>query len=118
MRFSAALDPPGETRRQVISFGIWVGFLLVAVVTAASTGRRAAAVAPLDSGEGEVQAAAPPARRGRLEIALLLGILAPAATVYVWSRRYRRNGAHPRGITVELTEGELRVWGRGYGTRV
>jgi len=52
-------------------------------------------------------------------VALLIGLAAPMLlTVYV-TRRLRRGGPHARGIQLEITEeGELRLWGRGYGTRL
>ena len=31
VRFTAALDPPGETKRQALTLGIWVFFLGAAI---------------------------------------------------------------------------------------
>ncbi len=121
MRFSAALDPPGETKRQIWTFGIWVFFLGAAVVAAVEVGTHApASLDPmnLDPSSQELETELHRSKIARLEVAVLLGLLAPALCAFALTRRHRRDGAHPRGITVELTETELRVWGRGYGSRV
>ena len=53
-------------------------------------------------------------------MALVLGLgAARRCSPWCLNARYRRGGAHARGIVVDVTEGgELRIWGRGYGTRV
>jgi hypothetical protein len=58
-------------------------------------------------------------RLARVETALLLGLLLPAAATWYVTWRRRRGGPYARGIRLELTrDGELRLWGRGYGTHV
>lgn len=121
MRFVAALDPPGETRRQVVTLALWLLFLGAAIVTAASYGTHTpGSIDPLtvDPAAHEVQDELHRSRVARLRVALSLGVLAPALLTIFLSRRYRRHGAHARGIHVELTRTELRIWGRGYGSRV
>ncbi len=121
MRFAAALDPPAETRRQAWTLFIWVVFLGSAVVVGAGVGTHAPAAldsAGADPASIEVQAELHRSRVARFKVALALGLLAPTILTLLLARRHRRNGAHPRGITVEVTETELRIWGRGYGSRV
>jgi hypothetical protein len=72
----------------------------------------------VDPGSYEVQTEVHRSHVARLKVAVVLGVLAPTLFTLAFARRYRRNGAHARGITVELTEIELRIWGRGYGSRV
>ena len=48
----------------------------------------------------------------------MLGLLLPACITWIVRARYRRGGGHARGIVVDVTDGELRIWGRGYGARV
>jgi hypothetical protein len=121
MRALAALDPPAETRRQFLTLAIWCFFLASAVVAAAMVGPHVATdvdALTLDPGSYEAQSELHRARTARLKIAGLVGLVAPAICTMLFSRRYRRRGAHARGITVELTDTELRIWGRGYGSRV
>jgi hypothetical protein len=121
MRFAAALDPPGETKRQALTLVLWMLFLGAAVIGAAEVGTHVpASVDPLtaDPASSEMQAEVHRSLAARFRIALVLGLLAPGVSTLLLSRRYRRNGAHARGISVELTPDELRLWGRGYGTRV
>ncbi len=120
MRARAALDPPAETKRQFFTLVLWLGCLLVAVVLSAAVGPRFGADDPalLDTSDPATQAEIHRSRLARLRIALFLGILAPAAGTLLLARRHKRHGAHARGITVELTDTEMRLWGRGYGTRV
>jgi hypothetical protein len=121
VRFLAALDPPGETKRQALTLVIWVLFLGASVVAAASVGTHApSSMDPLtlDPDNAEMQAELHRSKVARLRIALVLGLLAPLACTLILSRSHRRNGFHPRGISIELTETELRIWGRGYGSRV
>jgi hypothetical protein len=121
MRFQAALDPPAETKRQFLTLLIWAFFLAAAVVTAAAVGTHmGGGVDPVtvdprgDGPREELQRS----HLARLKVALLVGLASPALCALWLRRRYRRNGAYPRGITVELTDEELRLWGRGYGSRV
>ena len=102
----AELDLAGETRRQVLVFVIWLGCLGAAVTVAAL--RRPTGGADLSGFTAE-----------RLAIAGTLGLVLPALLTWWVTHRRRRGGPHPRGITVDVTaDGELRVWGRGYGQRL
>ena len=47
-------------------------------------------------------------------IALAGGLI----TIGLISRRYRPGGGHARGVMLELTTADVRLWGRGYGTRI
>jgi hypothetical protein len=59
------------------------------------------------------------ARSAKAKVALVVGLALPALLTLALNARYRRGGLHARGIVVDVTrEGELRIWGRGYGTRV
>jgi hypothetical protein len=121
LQFTAALDPPGETRRQVVTLGVWLLFLGAAVVMAAIVGTHVPpSIDPftVDPAAHEMQDEIHRSLAARLRVALLVGVLAPTlCTLLLW-RRHRRNGPHARGIAVELTKTELRIWGRGYGSRV
>lgn len=120
-RFTVALDPPGETKRQALTLGIWVFFLAAAIIAAVAVGTHAPGSldpASLDAGSHEMDAELHRSRSARLKVAILVGLLAPALTTLLLARHHRRNGGHPRGITVDLTDTELRMWGRGYGSRV
>jgi hypothetical protein len=121
MRFQAALDPPAETKRQFLTLVIWAFFLGAAVVSAAAVGTHlGGTVDPVtvdprgDGPREELQRS----HLARLKVALLVGLASPALCALWLRRRYRRHGVYPRGITVELTGEELRIWGRGYGSRV
>jgi hypothetical protein len=121
MRCAAALDPPGETKRQAWTLAVWVLFLGAAVIVAAQVGTHAPQgmdSVTLEEAQSDVQAELSRSRSARLRVALVLGLLAPIACTLMLSRWHRRNGWYPRGITVEVTETELRIWGRGYGSRV
>ncbi len=121
MRFAAELDPPAETKRQAWTLFIWLLFLGTSIVTGALVGTHAPAAldsVTAESGSTNVQAEVQRSHAARLKVAILLGVLAPTVFTLVLARRHRRNGAHARGITVELTDSELRIWGRGYGSRV
>ena len=97
-------------------FVIWFFCLAAAVAVGSAVGTHIpAGVSDRDSQEEELRRS----RRARAQVAFLLGLLCPSIlTIYV-TRRRRRGGPHARGIRLEVTEqGELRLWGRGYGTRV
>src|SRR5215472_5867183 len=109
MRTHAALDPPAETKRQFLTLVVWVAFLLLAVVVGASHGTRLPGdPGAIDVYDGATRSELHRSRLARLKIAVGIGLLAPAAFSYLLSRRYRRHGAHARGITVELTADDLR----------
>jgi hypothetical protein len=121
MRFQAALDPPAETKRQFLTLVIWAFFLASAVLAAAFVGTHMPGmVDPVTvdpQGDGpreELQRS----HLARVKVAFLIGLASPALCALWLRRRYRRHGVYPRGITVELTAEELRIWGRGYGSRV
>jgi hypothetical protein len=121
MRFAAAIDPPAETKRQAWTLLIWLVFLGAAVVVGAGVGTHAPEAldsVSADSSSFEVQTEVHRSRTARFKVAALLGLLAPSLVTLALGFRHRRNGAHARGIAVELTETELRIWGRGYGSRV
>ena len=112
----ASLDVPGETRRQATVFAIWFLFLLVAVFAASVVGTHIPAyVSDVEAQEQELSRS----RAARAKVALLVGLVCPSILTLYVSRRRRRGGQHARGIRLEITrEGELRLWGRGYGTRL
>jgi hypothetical protein len=109
----ADLDVPGETSRQARVFAIWFFCLAFAVILAAVVGRveRGAALDP-DPTSLSIS------RARRFKVAALVGLLLPSLLTFGMSRHHRRGGAHARGIVVDVTDGELRIWGRGYGARV
>jgi len=108
----AELDPPGETRRQARMVVIWLVCLAMTVSLVIAT-RPDAARDGYDQG-GEVERW----RGRRVRFALLFGLALPALLTVWLSHRHRRGGAHARGIVVDVVDGELRIWGRGYGQRV
>lgn len=112
----ASLDVPGETRRQAVVFAIWLFCLLAAVAVGSAVGTHIPAYVSDEEAQKEELSRS---RWARAEVALVLGLALPSLlTVYV-TRRRRRGGPHARGIQLEITEeGELRLWGRGYGTRL
>lgn len=108
------LDLPGETGRQARVFAIWIGCLALAVVIAAIVGR-VEHEGTLDPDPAELAIS----RARRLKVAGLFALLLPGLLTFGLSHHYRRGGPHARGIVVDVTaDGELRVWGRGYGARV
>jgi hypothetical protein len=112
----ATLDVPGETRRQAVVFAIWFFCLLASVAVGSAVGTHI----PDDVSDEEAQKEElSRSRFARAEVAFGLGFALPLVlTLYVTYRR-RRGGPHARGIRLEITEqGELRLWGRGYGTRL
>jgi hypothetical protein len=116
LEIQAELDLPGETGRQARIFAAWLFCLALAVVVGSAVGAHVAAV---DAGSLRAEREMSRARAAKAKVALVLGLLVPGALTFAIDARYRRGGAHARGIVVDVTEGgELRVWGRGYGTRV
>jgi len=112
----ATLDVPGETRRQAVVFAIWLLSLAAAVFVGSAVGTHIPAyVSDPEEQEQELSRS----RMARAKVALVLGLLCPSLLTFYVGRRRRRGGAHARGIRAEVTQdGELRLWGRGYGTRL
>jgi hypothetical protein len=106
---------PGETARQWQVFLIWACCLLAAVVVVVV--RRPDAPSSLrDSHAHEEQLRVWQSERVR--IAVGLGLALPGLLTWWATHRRRRGGGHARGIVVDVTDdGELRIWGRGYGER-
>lgn len=103
---AATLDLPGETGRQARIFAAWALCLALAVIVGSIVRARS---------EDDLSRA----RLDKAKVALLLGLGLPALLTLGLNRSYRRGGRHARGITVDVTaDGEIRVWGRGYGARV
>jgi hypothetical protein len=113
---SADLDLPGETGRQGRIFAVWVLCLALAVMVASMVG---AHVSESDEGSLRAEREIARSRGAKGRVALVLGLALPALLTLALNGRYRRGGAHARGIVVDVTSGgELRLWGRGYGVRV
>ena len=116
LEVQAELDLPGETGRQARIFVAWLLCLALAVAVGSAVG---AHVDPSDEGSLRAEHELSRARAAKAKVALFLGLLLPGALTFAIDARYRRGGAHARGIVVDVTgDGELRVWGRGYGTRI
>jgi hypothetical protein len=112
----ADLDLPGETGRQARIFSAWIVCLILAVIVASLVG---AHVSIDDDGTARAAKELSRSRVDKTKVALVLGLLLPALLTFGINRRYRRGGGHARGIQIDVTEaGELRIWGRGYGSRV
>lgn len=112
----AELDVPGETGRQARVFALWCACLLLAVVVAAY--RRPVIPEGARGTDAQEQLLAD-FRRERTLIALSLGLALPGALTLLLTHLHRRGGAHARGIVIDVTaDGELRLWGKGYGQRV
>lgn len=110
----ADLDVPGETRRQARVFGVWLLCLGAAVLLAISARPRSDRPG-MPPGEEEVSRS----RWERVRIAGVVGLLFPGLLTVLVTRWHRRGGGHARGIYVDVTaDGELRIWGRGYGSRI
>jgi hypothetical protein len=112
----ATLDVPGETRRQAVVFAIWFFCLIGAVAVGSAVGTH---IPDFESDEQAQREELSRSRLARAEVALVLGFATPLVLTLIVTRRRRRGGPHARGIRLEVTEeGELRLWGRGYGTRL
>jgi hypothetical protein len=113
----ADLDLPGETGRQARIFAVWLVCLALAVVLGSLVG---AHVSPEDELALRADRELSRSRAAKARVALVFGLALPALLTVALNARYRRGGAHARGIVVDVTPDgrELRIWGRGYGTRV
>lgn len=110
------LDVPGETARQARVFVVWLLCLFVAAVFAAVR-RPQIPQTQRSTPRAEERMAA--YRSEAVRIALGVGLIAPGLWTWWITHRRRRGGPHARGISVAVTaEGELRLWGRGYGQRL
>lgn len=112
----ANLDLPGETGRQAKIFGAWLACLFAAIVLSSVASSRVG-----ESGDVmfRTEEELTEKRAARVRVGFPVGILLPAFMTWIIHLRHRRGGGHARGIFVDVTEGrELRIWGRGYGTRV
>jgi hypothetical protein len=96
-------------------FAIWAACLALAVGAGITLRARVPLGQELSPvGRAEVSRS----RAARLEAAVLFGLVLPACLTYALARYYRRGGGHARGIVVDVVGDELRLWGRGYGSRV
>jgi hypothetical protein len=116
LELRAELDVPGETGRQTRIFAVWVFCLALAVLLGSLVG---AHVSLSEEGSLRAERELARSRSEKARVALVVGLVLPALLTWGLHLRYRRGGGHARGITVDVTaEGELRVWGRGYGSRI
>lgn len=112
----AELDVPGETGRQGRIFAIWLLCLALAVFVGSMVG---AHIPVTLSGTSRASEELARSRVDKAKVAVSLGLILPALLTWGLSYHYRRGGGHARGITADVTgAGELRLWGRGYGTRL
>ena len=112
----ADLDLPGETGRQTKIFAAWLACLFAAIVLSSVASSRVG-----ESGDAMFRTAEEltEKRAARVRVGLPVGLLLPALHTWIIHFQHRRGGGHARGIFVDVTAGgELRIWGRGYGTRV
>ncbi len=100
-RFPVVFDPPAETTRMALIFLTCLIFSVLGVVLAT----RAKTQPGPERRREKLTAAA---------IALAGGLL----TMGLISLRFRPGGGHARGVRLELTADDVRIWGRGYGTRI
>lgn len=113
----ADLDLPGETARQTKIFAAWLVCLVLAVILSSIAASRAGEDAGSRVYRSEAELSEKRAARAR--VGLPVGLLLPAILSWIIHHRHRRGGGHARGIHVDVTAGgELRIWGRGYGSRV
>lgn len=111
----ADLDLPGETGRQTKIFATWVVCLFAAIVLSSIAASRAGEGGGMFRTDEELAQK----RAARVRVGLPVGLFLPAFFTWVIHFRHRRGGGHARGISVDVTAGgELRIWGRGYGSRV
>ncbi len=111
----AELDLPGETGRQTKIFATWIVCLFAAIVFSSIAASRAGEGGGMFRTDEELAQK----RAARVRVGLPVGLLVPAFFTWVIHFRHRRGGGHARGISVDVTAGgELRIWGRGYGSRV
>lgn len=112
----ADLDLPGETARQTKIFAVWIFCLGLALILSSIAASRAGDDAsPAFRTEAELAEK----RAARVRVGLPVGLLLPAVLSWIIHHRHRRGGGYARGIYVDVTAGgELRIWGRGYGSRV
>lgn len=112
----AYLDVPGETGRQARIFVVWLVCLALAVIVGSSVGAHIPVSA---SGTEMASQELARSRVDKAKVAVVLGLLLPGLLTLALNHRYRRGGGHARGVYVDVTrDGELRIWGRGYGTRL
>jgi hypothetical protein len=112
----AELDVPGETGRQARVFAIWLACLALAVALGSKVG---AHIPMSEAGKPRAEQELARSRADKAKVALTVGLLLPALLTWGLTYRYRRGGGHARGIFVDVTgDGELRLWGRGYGSRL
>lgn len=113
----ADLDVPGETVRQWRVFQVWMGCLAVAFLLSVVFRPM---VPVRQRGTRAQDAIMQVSKRRRIKVVMVFGLALPTLLTVWLTRRRRRGGSHPRGITVEITDdtNELRIWGRGYGERI
>lgn len=113
----ADLDVPGETVRQWRVFQVWMSCIAVALLLAILF---RPTVPVLQRGTQEQERIMGVSKRRNFKIVGLFGLALPTLLTVWLTRRRRRGGSHPRGITIEVTAdtNELRIWGRGYGERI
>lgn len=113
----AELDLPGETARQTKIFAAWLTCLVLAIALSSIAASRAAA--ELGNGLEHTDEELTVRRAARVRVGLPVGLLVPGVLTWIIHHRHRRGGGHARGIYVDVTAGgELRIWGRGFGSRV
>ncbi|MCC6553813.1 MAG: hypothetical protein IT372_12435 [Polyangiaceae bacterium] len=112
----ADLDLPGETGRQARVLAIWLVCLALAVALGALVGPHV----PVEAdGTERARVELARGRSARARVGVIVGLALPALLTLGLRARHRRGGAHARGIVIDVTsDGELRIWGRGYGSRV